>query len=99
MFRLAMDALFSFSLVPLYIGLSAGGVFFCLAALEIIYVLSFWVRGETSTLAPGWSSLMFIILITSGMLMVLLGFVGIYVGYIFQEVKRRPVYLLKKREE
>jgi dolichol-phosphate mannosyltransferase len=79
--------------------LSAGGVFFFLAALEIIYVLSFWVRGETSTLAPGWSSLMFIILITSGMLMVLLGFVGIYVGYIFQEVKRRPVYLLKKREE
>jgi len=99
MFRLAMDAIFSFSLVPLYIGLSAGGVFFCLAVLEIVYVLSFWVRGETSTLAPGWSSLMFIILITSGMLMVLLGFIGIYVGYIFQEVKRRPVYLLKKREE
>jgi len=95
MLRLAMDAIFSFSLVPLYIGLSAGGIFFCLAALEIVYVLSFWVRGETSTLAPGWSSLMFIILITSGMLMVLLGFVGVYVGYIFQEVKRRPQYLLK----
>lgn len=95
MTRLAMDAIFSFSLVPLYIGLSAGGVFFCLAALEIIYVLSFWIRGDTSTLAPGWSSLMFIILITSGMLMVLLGFVGVYVGYIFQEVKRRPQYLLK----
>ena len=99
MFRLAMDALFSFSLVPLYIGLSAGGIFFCLAALEIVYVLSFWIRGETSTLAPGWSSLMFIILITSGMLMVLLGFVGVYVGYIFQEVKRRPQYLLKKGDK
>ena len=34
MFRLAMDAIFSFSLVPFYIGLSAGIVFFCLAALE-----------------------------------------------------------------
>jgi dolichol-phosphate mannosyltransferase len=99
MFRLAMDAIFSFSLVPLYIGLSAGGIFFCLAVLEIIYVLSFWVRGDTSTLAPGWSSLMFVILITSGMLMILLGFVGVYVGYIFQEVKRRPVYLLKKGKE
>src|SRR5512139_3693526 len=96
MFRLAMDALFSFSLVPLYIGLSAGGIFFCLAALEMIYVLSFWVTGRTSNLAPGWSSLMFVILIVSGMIMVLLGFIGIYVGYIFQEVKRRPVYLLKK---
>jgi dolichol-phosphate mannosyltransferase len=96
MIRLAMDAIFSFSLVPLYIGLSAGGIFFCLAALEMIYVLSFWVTGRTSNLAPGWSSLMFVILIVSGMIMVLLGFIGIYVGYIFQEVKRRPVYLLKK---
>jgi dolichol-phosphate mannosyltransferase len=99
MFRLAMDAIFSFSLVPLYIGLSTGGIFFCLAALEMIYVLSFWVTGRTSHLAPGWSSLMFVILIASGMLMVLLGFIGIYVGYIFQEVKRRPVYLLKKDEQ
>jgi len=99
MFRLAMDAIFSFSLVPLYIGLSAGGIFFCLAALEMIYVLSFWVTGRTSNLAPGWSSLMFVILIVSGMLMVLLGFIGIYVGYIFQEVKHRPVYLLKKDDQ
>jgi dolichol-phosphate mannosyltransferase len=99
MFRLAMDAIFSFSLVPLYIGLSTGGIFFCLAALEMIYVLSFWVTGRTSHLASGWSSLMFVILIASGMLMVLLGFIGIYVGYIFQEVKRRPIYLLKKDEQ
>jgi len=99
MFRLAMDAIFSFSLVPLYIGLSAGGVFFCLAALEMIYVLSFWVTGRTSNLAPGWSSLMFVILIVSGTIMILLGFIGVYVGYIFQEVKKRPVYLLKKGKE
>ena len=99
MFRLASDAIFSFSLIPLYIGLSAGGMFFCLAALEMVYVLSFWIQGDTSNLAPGWSSLMFVILIASGMLMILLGFIGIYVGYIFQEVKKRPIYVLKKREE
>ena len=99
MFRLALDAIFSFSLVPLYIGLSAGIVFFCLAALEMIYVLSFWIKGDTSTLASGWSSLMFVILIASGMLMVVLGFIGVYVGYIFQEVKKRPVYLLKNGDK
>jgi glycosyltransferase involved in cell wall biosynthesis len=93
--RLALDAIFSFSLVPLYIGLSLGGFLLCLALLEMIYVLSFWVTGRTSNLAPGWSSLMFVILIVGGMLMALLGFIGIYVGYIFQEVKRRPVYIIK----
>jgi len=95
MFRLAADAIFSFSLMPLYIGLSMGGIFFLLAFLEMIYVLQFWLTGRTSSLAPGWSSLMFVILIASGTIMVLLGFIGVYVGYIFQEVKGRPVYLLK----
>ena len=98
MFRLAMDAIFSFSLLPLYIGLSTGALFFCLAGFEMLYVLSFWIKGDTSNLAPGWSSLMFIILLVSAVLMVLLGFIGIYVGYIFQEVKRRPQYLIRKDE-
>ena len=96
MFRLAMDAIFSFSLVPLYIGLSMGGLFLFMAFAEAVYVLSFWVTGRTSGLAPGWSSLMFMILIVGGIVMILLGFIGVYIGYIFQEVKHRPVYLLKK---
>ncbi len=101
MVSLAMDAIFSFSLMPLYLGLSLGGILFCLAAAEMIYVLSFWVTGRTSNLAPGWSSLMFVILIVGGILMALLGFIGVYVGYIFQEVKHRPVYLLRgeKKDE
>ncbi len=96
MLRLALDAIFSFSLAPLYLGLSLGMILLFLALLEMIYVLSFWISGNTSRLAPGWSSLMFVILIVGGMLMVLLSFIGLYVGYIFQEVKRRPVYLLRK---
>ncbi len=99
MLRLALDAIFSFSLAPLYLGLSLGIVLLFLALLEMIYVLSFWITGNTSHLAPGWSSLMFVILIVGGMLMVLLSFIGLYVGYIFQEVKRRPIYLLRKDPE
>jgi glycosyltransferase involved in cell wall biosynthesis len=99
MFRLAMDAIFSFSLMPLYLGMTAGGILLCLAAGQIIYVLSFWLTGRSSELVPGWSSLMSVMLVIGGMVMILLGFIGVYVGYIFQEVKRRPVYLLKKREK
>lgn len=96
MFRLAMDAIFSFSLAPLYIGLSLGGILLCLAMAQMLWVISFWVTGRSAGLVPGWSSLMFVILSIGGMTMVLLGFVGVYIGYIFQEVKRRPVYLIRK---
>jgi len=97
MVRLAMDAIFSFSLVPLYIGLSAGILFFCLAVFEVIYVYSPWFKGDNAMVSSGWSSLMFIILISTGVILVVLGFIGVYVGYIFQQVKQRPVYHLKKR--
>ena len=99
MFRLAMDAIFSFSLMPLYLGMTMGGILLCLAAGQIIYVLSFWLTGRSSDLVPGWSSLMSVMLVIGGMIMILLGFIGVYVGYIFQEVKRRPIYLLKKKEK
>jgi len=94
-----MDAIFSFSLIPLYIGMTLGGLLLCLAAAQIIYVLSFWLTGRSSELIPGWSSLMSVTLVIGGVVMILLGFIGVYIGYIFQEVKRRPVYLLKKGQK
>ncbi len=100
MLRLASDAIFSFSLMPLYIGLSVGGLFLLLAAAQIIYVLFIFITKPANVyIAPGWSSLMAILLIASGIIMILLGFIGVYVGYIFQQVKGRPVYLLKKKRE
>lgn len=97
MLRLAANAIFSFSLVPLYVGISLGVLMLVLALAEMIYVLSFWITGNLAGLAPGWSSLMFVILVIGGILMILLGFIGIYVGFIFQEVKRRPIYLVRDR--
>lgn len=95
MARLASDAVFSFSLVPLYIGLSAGGVFIMLAMAQIAYVLYLWGAGLNEKIVPGWSSLMAVLLIASGIIMILLGFLGVYIGYIFQQVKSRPIYLTK----
>ncbi len=95
MLRLGMNAIFSFSLMPLYAAVSIGALFLVLALIEAVYVLSFWVTGNTAQLAPGWSSLMFMLLVVGGTLMITLGVVGIYIGYIFQEVKHRPVYVVR----
>ncbi len=96
MLRLSMNAVFSFSLIPLYLGVSLGFLMLIGAVLEVIYVLGLWLTGNRADLAPGWSSLMFMLMLVGGIVMVLLGFIGIYVGYIFQEVKRRPIYLIRR---
>lgn len=98
MVRLAMDATFSFSLVPLYLGVALGIFFLTLALAEVVYVSSLWLGGERGSLAPGWSSLMFMLLIVGATLSTILGIIGVYVGYIFQEVKRRPLYLVRSRD-
>jgi dolichol-phosphate mannosyltransferase len=99
MARFAADATFSFSLVPVGIALIVGLCLLLLAAAEAVYVLSFWFTGRQHLLVPGWSSLMFMVLIVGAALMIAVGLLGIYVGYIFQEVKRRPVYLLRAVHE
>src|SRR5260370_41134293 len=97
MIRLAADGIFSFSLAPLRLALLIGAGFLLLAGAEIAYVLNFWLRGSTSSLVPGWSSLIVMITVSSAISMFLTGILGIYVGMIFQEVKRRPIYLVKGR--
>lgn len=99
MLRLSGDGMFSFSLVPLRLGLLLGMLFLFLAAGEILYILSFLVVGKSSQLVPGWSSLMIVLTVSSGISMLLTGILGIYVGMIFQEVKRRPLYLVKTDAE
>jgi glycosyltransferase involved in cell wall biosynthesis len=96
MLRLGMDAVFSFSLVPIYISIIIGVLFLFGALAEMVYVLSFWMSGNTSQLAPGWSSLMFVLLIVGGSLMVTVGMTGLYIGFIFQQTKWRPIYLLRR---
>jgi len=95
MIRLAISGVFSFSLVPLQIGIVFGLCFLIFAFLQVTYVLSFWLEGRQHMLVPGWSSLMFVVLIIGGILMLMIGIMGMYVGYIFQEIKRRPIYLIK----
>src|SRR5436305_13943893 len=99
MVRLASDGLFSFSLGPLRIALILGFFFILLAGAEISYVGWVFVSGHREQLVPGWTSLILIVTISSAINMVLVGILGIYVGMIFHEVKRRPVYVVKSKLE
>ncbi len=93
MLRLAADGIFSFSLAPLRLALIAGCGFLIIALLEGMWILNLLLHGMRDRLVPGWASLMLVSLMSSGISMVLLAILGVYIGMIFEEVKRRPVYL------
>ena len=92
MVRLAIDGLVSFSLLPLrlatWLGLLAAGL-----ALSGIASL----RLFTAAWVPCWTSLLIVILFIGGVQLLMLGILGEYVGRIYGEVKRRPLYLVKER--
>jgi len=96
MLSFAADGFFSFSLVPLWIGLILGFAFIGLAMFELAYTAVVWFGGNQDRLVPGWTSLVLILTVASAITMILQGVLGIYIGMIFKEVKKRPVYLVKK---
>jgi dolichol-phosphate mannosyltransferase len=97
MLRLAADGLFSFSLVPLRIGLLLGIAFIGLALVELSYIAWVWIEGNRASLVPGWTSIILILTVGMAVNMFLQGILGIYVGMVFREVKRRPIYIVRSR--
>ena len=95
--HLAGDGLFSFSLFPLRVALLLGLGFIVLAVFEVGYITSFLVQGQRSALVPGWASIILLLTVGTATNLILLGILGVYIGMIFREVKRRPVYIVRSR--
>ena len=95
MLRLAVDSILSFSLVPLHLATWAGFLAAGIAMLGILYAL--FVRFLTDTWVSGWAALFMAVLFLGGVQLVLIGILGEYLGRIYAEVKRRPLYLVKER--
>lgn len=91
--RLASDGLFSFSTLPLKLCLLPGAVFVCAAIGECLVMIWRFLRGDPIT--AGWTSLMIILLLGFGCTMLLLAVAGLYIGKIFEQVKNRPLYVIR----
>ena len=92
MLSLAMDGITSFSTRPMQAILYMGVVFLIIAFCIGIYVVHALVTG---TAVPGWSSLILSIWLVGGFILISLGITGTYIGKIYKEVKRRPLYNIK----
>ncbi|HVS38659.1 MAG TPA: glycosyltransferase family 2 protein [Gemmataceae bacterium] len=93
MIRLGLDAVFSFSLAPLRISHYLGGVSLLTAAGYALWTCFCWLRGGA---VPGYTSQVFLVTFLGGLNLVCLGVVGEYVGRIHEQVKQRPLYLIKE---
>jgi len=93
--QLALDGIFSFSNVPLrlaiYLGLLTAALAFA-GALYVIYAKIF-----TDRAIIGWASTILSILFVGGMILVTLGVIGEYISRIYEEVKKRPLYVVRDR--
>ena len=89
MLGLALDGITAFSVRPLHLLINMGILFLIIAFGIGVYVVHAMIAG---TAVPGWSSLILSIWLVGGFLLIAMGIVGIYVGKIFTEVKRRPLY-------
>lgn len=91
---LALDGLISFSYIPLRaISILGFGVSFVSMLLAVSYTLQRLTRGLTP---PGFATTIVAIFFLAGIQLITIGVIGEYVGRIFEEVKRRPLYVVRK---
>jgi dolichol-phosphate mannosyltransferase len=95
MLRFALDGITSFSAAPLRLAGWFGGAVALVAFLGGAYGVA--LRLLTSTQVPGWALLIAAVLFVCGMQLLSLGILGEYVGRIYGETKRRPLYLVQER--
>lgn len=100
--RLAMDGVVNFSYRPLqaimFLGVTVGALALCVGAVVLFqYVTDTAIAGYNPRAARGWTSLMMVMLSLAAINMFCLGILGEYMGRLFEETKRRPIYLVKKR--
>jgi dolichol-phosphate mannosyltransferase len=102
LFRLASDGIINFSYRPLqasmFLGIFVGAIAVALGLLVLVqYVGNVTITGYNPRQSRGWTSLILTLLFSSAVQLFCLGILGEYIGRLFEETKRRPMYLVRKR--
>lgn len=93
MMKLALDRIISFSMFPIQVAIYSGLI---ISILNFIFGLVLIVRRMYGLVAPGWTSIIVLVLFLFGMNFLFLGMIGEYLGRVYLEAKQRPKYIIKK---
>jgi len=92
MMRFAVDGITSFSVVPLRFSTYLGMLMSVASVVVVAYaLLSKYAFRQT---VPGWTAIVIIVAIFASVQLLMIGILGEYVGRIYEEVKRRPLYIV-----
>ncbi|WP_152663607.1 glycosyltransferase family 2 protein [Paenibacillus wulumuqiensis] len=94
MLKFASDALVAFSLKPLRLASILGSVISLFSFIYLLFVVGQKLLHFSTT--PGWASVIACILFLNGIMLIILGVLGEYIGRIYDEVKQRPLYLVQE---
>jgi polyisoprenyl-phosphate glycosyltransferase len=92
--RLALDGISSFSYRPLQMATVLGFLFSAVAFLAIPVAIGFKLAGQ---FVPGITTVLLVVLMLGGIQLITVGIIGAYLGRVYEEVKRRPVYVVRER--
>jgi len=94
MIRFSLDGITSFSYKPLKLASLLG---FLLSFVSVVWMIAvLYLKLFTHSTVTGWSSLVMTVLFFNGVVLIMLGVIGEYIGRIYDEVKHRPLYILKE---
>jgi glycosyltransferase involved in cell wall biosynthesis len=94
MIRFSLDAIFSFSQTPLQLALVLGFAIAAFAFLAVPVAIGFKIAGQ---FVSGVTTVLIAVLLLGGIQLITVGIIGEYLGRVYDEVKRRPLYLVKER--
>jgi glycosyltransferase involved in cell wall biosynthesis len=94
MLKFAFDGIASFSTLPLRMATWLGA-FAALLAMGL-GDWAFWVKIHGVTAVPGWTTIMILVALGSSAQLLVIGILGAYVGRIYEEVQRRPLYTIAR---
>jgi glycosyltransferase involved in cell wall biosynthesis len=94
MIAMALDAITSFSSVPLRLITFLGLIIFVGSMLVSLWAL--WVRIYVGDAVPGWTSIVLPMYFLGGVQLFCIGIIGEYLGKTYQEVKSRPLFFIEK---
>ncbi|MBP5663952.1 MAG: glycosyltransferase family 2 protein [Bacteroidales bacterium] len=91
--KFSFTAIASFSKTPLKIGIYSGLIFVLLSIILIIYSIVMWI---VDTPVSGYTTLIIFLCAFAGIQLFVTGAIGYYIGFVFDEVKQRPIYVIQE---